>query len=105
MKAILKQKKIDMFDIIKVDKELIGKVLCATDELHQEILQIDEQIILRETSREANDKYKSTTDIDVYLKEGDILVKLENGYTKPMMELIEVDTKLEKAINELNRKC
>lgn len=104
MKAIIRPKKIEMLEVLKVNKETLPKVLCATDDLHQELIIEDDKIILRETSREKNDKYSSETSIDVYLKDGDLLVKLEKGYTKPLIELIEIDTKLEKAIQLINSK-
>jgi hypothetical protein len=105
MKAIIRPKKIEVFEVYKVSKEKLPKILCAQDDLHQELLIENEQIILRETSREKNSNYSSTTDIDIYLNEGDLLIKLDKGYTKPLIPIIQIDKKLEKAINEINGKC
>lgn len=102
MKAIIKPKHIEVLEVLKVDKEKLPKILHNSDDLHQELLIEDNQIILRESSREKNVNYSSETQIDVYLNDGDLLVKLENGYTKPLVELVVLDKKLEKAIDTIN---
>lgn len=104
MKAIVKPKHIEVLEVLKVDKNKLPYTLIDTEELKQELLIEDNQIILREKSNELNDKYKSTMYIDIYLNDGDLLVKLDKGYTKPLIELLEIDSKLEKAIELINSK-
>lgn len=102
MKAILKPKRIEMLEVYEVKKENLPFILHSDETLKQELLIENDKIILREESKEDNDTYKSTTNIDIYLKENDLLVKLDKGYTKYIAELRVVDKKLEKAIEEIN---
>jgi hypothetical protein len=100
MKVILKQKKIDTYDAYEV-KGI--DTLTDTPLVKQEIVEEDGQLILREHSIESNDVYKSEVKVDVYLNKGDLLIKSPQGYTKPTVQVIKVDGKLQKAIDLINQ--
>ena len=102
MKAIFKQRKIELLDGIKITEKDVGRILTDNKTLKQEIVKEDGKLILRSHEIDNSEAYKSTLDIDVYLNNGDILLKNDVGYTKPVMPVIELSKKLEKSINNIN---
>jgi len=102
MKVYIKPKHIETYEAITVDKECI---LTDTPLVKQEILREDGQWILRETSIDSNDVYRSTTNMDVYLDKGDILIKVDKGYMKPINKdmFVKVSATVQKAIDTLNK--
>lgn len=103
MKVIVKPKNIEVYEAIEVSKKMVGKVLVDMPTITQTILDIDGQLVIREHSTDNTDKYNSTNDIDVFLEEGDLLIKLDKGYTKPLANFITLDKPLEKAVNKINK--
>lgn len=93
---------IQIHDAEKITEEMIGKVLTDTPILKQEIVKENDEIILRAHEIDNNNTYKSTQDIDIYLKLGDYLIKTEKGYMKPVNKVYEVDKQLERAIKKVN---
>jgi hypothetical protein len=103
MKVIVKPKRIEVCEAIEVSKDMVGKVLIDTPLLTQMILEIDEQIVIREHSIDNTDQYNSSSDIDVFLEEGDLLIKVEKGYTKALANFTILDKPLEKAVDKINK--
>lgn len=103
MKVVMnKPQFIQIHDAEKITEEMIGKVLTDTPILKQEIVKENDEIILRAHEIDNNNTYKSTQDIDIYLKLGDYLIKTEKGYMKPVNKVYEVDKQLERAIKKIN---
>lgn len=103
MKVVMnKPQFIQTHDAEKITEEMIGKVLTDTPILKQEIVKENDEIILRAHEIDNNNTYKSTQDIDIYLKLGDYLIKTEKGYMKPVNKVYEVDKQLERAIKKVN---
>lgn len=103
MKVVMnKPQFIQIHDAEKITEEMIGKVLTDTPILKQEIVKENDEIILRAHEIDNNNTYKSTQDIDIYLKLGDYLIKTEKGYMKPVNKVYEVDKQLERAIKKVN---
>jgi len=103
MKVITKPNKIEIYDAIKVTKNMIGKVLTDTPIVKQTIVEENGKLMIREHNIDNTNKYNSTSDIDVFLEEGDLLVKVEKGYTKPIANFIILDKTTERAINKINK--
>jgi hypothetical protein len=102
MKVMFKPNRIESYDAIQVTKDMIGKVITDTPITKQEIVFEDNQLILRAHEIDNNDMYKSTQDIDVYINEGDYLIKSPKGYMKPVNKVYLVDKQLERAIKHIN---
>lgn len=103
MKVVMnKPQFIQIHDAEKITEEMIGKILTDTPILKQEIVKENDEIILRAHEIDNNNTYKSTQDIDIYLKLGDYLIKTEKGYMKPVNKVYEVDKQLERAIKKVN---
>lgn len=106
MKVIAKPKPITVYDAIMVEDH-IGKVLVNTKEVHQEIIQEEEQIWLVEKS-ETDETVNGTQLIGkveqkISLNIEDMLIKVDKGYTKPIAQFIEMDKPLERAVNKINK--
>jgi hypothetical protein len=102
MKVIFKPQRIESYEAIQVTKDMIGKVLTDTPITKQEIVFEDKQLILRAHEIDNNDTYSSVQDIDIFLNEGDYLIKTPKGYMKPVNKVYEVDKQLERAIKHIN---
>lgn len=103
MKVIFKPQRIESYEAIQIEENMIDRILTDTPILKQEILKENDEIILRAHEIDNNNTYKSTQDIDIYLKLGDYLIKTEKGYMKPVNKVYEVDKQLERAIDRVNK--
>lgn len=105
MKVIFKPKGIEVFEAIRV-QDNIGKVLIDKDGIKQEIINEDGQLWLVEnsTSEETFGETKliGVVNQKISLKESDMLIKVDKGYTKPIAQFIEINKPLEKAIQKIN---
>lgn len=99
MKVIVKPI-IKEYDAIQVLKNKLPMVLVDTEELKQKILVEKDQIILREHRKENTEKYKSELTIDVFLKDGDYLIKTELGYMKPYEQVLEYTERVKKILGK-----
>ena len=100
MKALMLGKKIKMEEAIKPKVGL----LVDTPTLKQEIVKEDGKLILRSHELQSNNEYKSVVDIDVYLDDKDILIKIGEGYNKPVNPYIQLSDKEIKAIETINKR-
>ena len=102
MKVIFKPKKIDIYEAVKITEEMIGTTLTDTPTLKQELVMEDE-LVLKAHEIDSNDVYYSEQDMKIFVKMGDYLIKTDKGYTKPIYPVYELDSKLEKAIDKINK--
>lgn len=103
MKVIFKPTKIATYDAIKITEDMIGTTLTDTDTLKQELCYVDNELVLKAHEIDNNKVYESITDMNIFVNVGDYLIKTDKGYNKPVYPVFEVDTKLEKAIDEINK--
>lgn len=103
MKVMFKPEKIQTFEAIRVNKKLIGKTITDMPIMRQKILlDNDGKLVLRAHEIDDTTLYKSVQDIDVYLEEGDYLIKTPKGYMKPVKAVVPVEKPLQNAIDKLN---
>jgi len=81
-------KSVEVIDIIEVNKELIEQakeksiILKKEKNIKQELV-FDKQLVLRESYKELTKDYNlKNSELDVFLKDGDKLIKTERGYQK-----------------------
>lgn len=103
MKVIFKPTKIATYDAIKITEDMIGTTLTDTETLKQELVMLNDKLVLKAHEIDNNKTYESITDMNIFVNVGDYLIKTEKGYTKPIYPVYEVDTKLEKAIERVNK--
>lgn len=101
MKVIFKPQEIVMHDAVKVEDKLIG-VLTDIENLKQELIKTEEGYILKSNEKEKTEIYESTQEMNIFLKEGDYLVKTKVGFQKPVQQVIEITEEQEKAIGVIN---
>ena len=102
MQIILKQK-IQAFEVLEITKELIGTVLCDTENLKQEIIEQDNKLILHEIEKAQDNEYRAVKEVWVNIELGDILLKQGLTYIKLKKETpyIVVDNEIKEAIDKL----
>ena len=100
MKVIFKPKKIDTYEAVKITEEMIGTTLTDTPTLKQELCYVDNELVLKAHEIDSNDVYYSEQDMKIFVKVGDYLIKTDKGYTKPIYPVFELDSKLEKVLND-----
>lgn len=104
MKVIFKPNRIESYEAIQVTEDMVGRVLTDTPIMKQQILKREDgKLILRANEIDNNTTYESIQNIDIFLEIGDVLIKTPKGYMKPVYTVFEVDTKLEKAIERVNK--
>ena len=94
--------------VVQIDKELIKRIeqeeIILTEE--KDIIQIlkikDGELVIEEKSTFENQDIKSKIEADVKLKENDIIIKQERGYTKIKVHAFEVDKELKKVVEKIN---
>ena len=103
MKVIFKPNRIESYEAIQIEENMIGRVLTDTDILKQQILKReDDKLILRANEIDNNTTYESVQDIDIFLEIGDVLIKTPKGYMKPVQKPIIIDKQQERAIKKIN---
>jgi len=81
-------KSVSIIDIIEINKELIKEIkqksIMLKDEKNiKQKLVFDKRLVLRESFKETTKDYElKKSELDVFLKEGDKLIKTERGYQK-----------------------
>jgi len=103
MKVIFKPQRIESYEAIQIEENMIGRILTDTEEVKQEILKReDNKLVLRAHEIDNNDTYSSIQDIDIFVEIGDVLIKTPKGYMKPVQRAIILDKQLERAIKKVN---
>lgn len=102
MKVIFKPQRVETYEAILVRKNMIGKVLTDTETLKQEIVEIDGKMALKAHEIDNTEQYESVQDINIFINDGDYLIKTPNGYMKPVNQVFKVDRKLNEAIGVIN---
>lgn len=103
MKVIFKPTKIQTYEAIKITEDMIGTTLTDAEELKQELVMLNDKLVLKAHEIDNNKTYESITDMNIFVNVGDYLVKTDKGYTKPIYPVYELDSKLEKAIDKINK--
>lgn len=91
MQIFIRKPSVDLFPGVRVTKDT---VLDYTNETVEQKL---ENLVLHTIIRAKGEGYESTSDITVYLKEGDVLVYEEKGrgYIKPVEQFITIEEVIE----------
>ncbi|MCK4258765.1 MAG: hypothetical protein KAX49_07290 [Halanaerobiales bacterium] len=63
----------------------------------------EDNLILRELSKEKTKDFKSSMEIDVYLKDGDLLIETDLGWKKNLMSVKIMSTNEIKTIEKFNK--
>jgi len=115
MKALLMRSynKAETVEIYKITKEIIDECKKCSKKLseykddeyvvNQVLIYDEDKLILRENSHQNNDKFEATQNIDIFLKEDDILIKTDLGWKKNLMPIKIITDKEEKLINKYNK--
>lgn len=114
MKALLMRSynKAETVEILKLTKEEVKKIKSIPRikrfnnneyEIEQKILFENDKLILREKSTQKTDRFNSKQEIDIYLKENDVLIKTEIGYKVNLLPIREITEKEEKLIEKYNK--
>lgn len=103
MKVIFKPNRIESYEAIQIEENMIGRVLTDMPTLKQEIIKREDgKLILKAHEIDNNITYESIQDIEIFVEIGDVLVKTPKGYMKPVQKPIIIDKQLEKAIERIN---
>jgi len=100
MKVIVKPQ-IQEHEAIQILRSTIEKgelLLMDTDTVKQRVLIEENRLILKEMSKEKNERFTSELNIDIYLQDGDYLIKTEKGYIKPIEPILEYTERLRKIL-------
>lgn len=97
MKVIFKPQEIVMHEAVEVNDSLVG-ILTDIENLKQELIKTEEGYILKSNEKEKTEIYENTQEMNIFLKEGDFLVKTPSGYKKTVQPVYEVTEEIEKAI-------
>lgn len=115
MKALLMRSynPAEIVEIEKITKDVINKIKENSIKINelknkeyniiQTLLYENDKLILREKSKQKNNKFESNQTIDVFLNENDILIKTELGYKKNIMPIKILTDKEEKTIEKYNK--
>jgi hypothetical protein len=103
MKVIFRPQRIESYEAIQIESNMIGKVLTDTETIKQEIFKREDgKLVLKAHEIDKNDTYESVQDIDIFVEIGDVLIKTPKGYMKPVQKAIILDKQLEIAIKKIN---
>lgn len=113
MKALLMRSfnPAEIVEVMKVDHELIEKAKKKDIELSKtlndevdvkQILTYKEGLILHEDLKQKTKDFDAVQVIDVFLKEGDVLIKTHAGYQKNVMPIKFITDKEERLIEKFN---
>jgi len=114
MKALLMRSynPAEVVEVMQITKELIEE--CKTnikkltdfknDEYEvKQILTYEDELILSESTTQKNDKFESSQNIDIRLKEGDTLIKTDIGYKVNLLPIKILTEKQEKHVEKYNK--
>jgi len=103
MKVIFRPQRIESYEAIQIESNMIGKVLTDTETIKQEIFKREDgKLVLKAHEIDKNDTYESVQDIDIFVEIGDVLIKTPKGYMKPVQKAIILDKQLERSIKKIN---
>ena len=103
MKVIFRPQRIESYEAIQIEENMIGRILTDTEEVKQEIFKREDgKLVLKAHEIDKNDTYESVQDIDIFVEIGDVLIKTPKGYMKPVQKAIILDKQLEIAIKKIN---
>lgn len=114
MKALLMRSfnPAEIVEVMKVDHDLIEKAKKKEFELSKTVndevdvkqtLLYKDQLILHEDLKQKTKQFYAEQTIDVFLKEGDVLIKTPVGYQKNVMPIKFITDKEERLVQKFNK--